>query len=123
MLIAPSHLVKLKYLNNCHFLPKFLIDIYNVAKMRVNPTHADTTVCPTPQNRAQRGCIGYVAALYTKATTALLTIPDVIGGKMPISKINTGKNFPNLCFLNVKKAINAAIVCTKIDENKAQRKT
>uniref|UniRef100_A0A1Y1M3G1 Uncharacterized protein n=1 Tax=Photinus pyralis TaxID=7054 RepID=A0A1Y1M3G1_PHOPY len=91
--------------------------------MRVKPIHADTTVCPTPQKRAYKGSIGYVADLYTKAITALLTIPEVIGGKTPINKINIGKNFPNLCFLKVKNAINAAIVCTKIEENKAHRKT
>lgn len=100
-----------------------LIYVYKVAKIRVNPIHADTTVCPTPQKRAYKGSIGYVADLYTKAITALLTIPEVIGGKTPISKINMGKNFPNLCFLRVKNAISAAIVCTKIDENKAHKKT
>lgn len=34
------------------------------------------------------------------------------GVTRPIIKISIGKNFPNLCFLNVKNAINAAI-CKK----------
>lgn len=30
---------------------------YKVAKIRVNPTHTGTTVCPIPQNNAYKGGI------------------------------------------------------------------
>lgn len=58
----------------------------------MNPTAAERSVCPTPQNIAYRGAILMPAALYKPAMTALLTIPDVIGVNTPIHNINIGQN-------------------------------
>lgn len=35
----------------------FVTTDYKVAKIRVNPTHTGTTVCPIPQNNAYKGGI------------------------------------------------------------------
>lgn len=80
-----------------------------MASIRVKPMHAAKNVCPTPQNNAYSGAICKLEALYTKATAALLTTPDVNGDKTPITRMKMGKNFPNLCFLSVAKAMAAAI--------------
>lgn len=90
--------------------------VYNVANILVKPTQIDTIVCPKPQNIAYIGDICRQDVRCTKAITALLTIPDVIGDITPIIKINIGKNLPNWCFLKVVNAINAANVWTIIEE-------
>lgn len=89
----------------------------------MNPTQQYSTVCPTPQKQAYNGCMGRLENLYTEAIAALLTIPDINGVTTPMTTISIGKNLPNLCFLSVRKAIDAAITCTRKDENKAHRKT
>lgn len=86
-----------------------LLHIQRVARIRVNPIQAVKTVCPQPQNIAYKGFIGKLDARYTNAIAALLTIPVMAGVTTPISNIANGKNLPNLCFLNVRKAINPAI--------------
>lgn len=88
------------------------MNVYKVAKILVKPTLADKRVCPTPHRSAYNGCIGKLDALYTYAIVALLTAPDTTGVKTPINSRRIGKNFPNLCFRNVRNAIRAAI-CKK----------
>lgn len=72
-----------------------------MANIRVNPTAAESSVCPVPQNMAYRGAIGIIDALYTKAIMALLTIPELIGVRIPIHNMNIGQNLSitkqNLC--------------------------
>jgi len=73
-----------------------------VASIRVKPMHAAKNVCPTPQNNAYSGAICKLEALYTKATAALLTTPDVNGDKTPITRMKMGKNLQQLKCLSVQ---------------------
>jgi hypothetical protein len=59
----------------------------------------------------------------TKKTHLLLTAPRVIGDSTPIANIPRGIHLPILCFLSLHKAINAAIMCTNMEENNAHRNT
>lgn len=90
--------------------------------MRVNPRHAETTVCPTPHTMAYIGDMGRLEARCTNAMTALLIIPLNAGDRKPMIKINIEKKRPNLCLRSVTNATRAAHVCINIDENNAQRK-
>lgn len=100
----------------------WIVCFYNVAKMRVYPTKADTSVWPIPQTSAYTGNIWRLDARWTKAIAALLIIPLVIGDTTPITIIKIEKKRPNLCLRNVTNATSAAVVCTKTDENKLHRK-
>jgi hypothetical protein len=62
----------------------------------VKPTHAAKNVCPTPQIKAYNGAICKLEALYTKATAALLTTPDVSGANTPITRMKMGKNLQQM---------------------------
>lgn len=95
--------------------------IHNVAKIRVKPIQAESTVCPTPHTIAYTGDICKLDARWTNAMAALLTTPLVAGERTPITTIKIEKNLPNLCFRNVTKATNAAQVCINIDENSAHK--
>lgn len=97
--------------------------LYSVAKMRVKPRQADTIVWPRPQTMAYIGDMGRLEARCTKAITALLMIPLEAGDRNPMTKIRIEKNRPNLCFLSVTKATNAAHVWMKMEEKRAHRKT
>jgi hypothetical protein len=85
------------------------LQIHSVARIRVKPIQAVKTVCPHPQKSAYKGFIGKLEARYTNAMAALLTIPVTAGVTTPINNIPNGKNLPNLCFLNVRKAMSPAI--------------
>lgn len=93
-----------------------------MAKIRVNPMHADRIVWPTPQTIANIGDISKLDARCTNAMAAELTTPLVAGDTTPMTKIRMEKNRPNLCFRNVTNAIRAAHVWMNIDENNAHRK-